>query len=50
MNLLNSIIYWIGSLTTIICIVVCLVLFFTTKSKNAKGERNELENKTTEKP
>lgn len=50
MDLFNTIVYWIGSLTTIICIVVCLVLFFTKKSKTKNGERIELENKTTEKP
>lgn len=50
MELFNTIVYWIGSLTTLICIVLCIVLFFAKKSKNEKGERIELDSKTTEKP
>ena len=50
MSIFNTIVYWIGSITTLVSIVVCLVLFFAYKSKNSKGERIELENKTTEKP
>ena len=50
MDILNSIVYFIGALTTVICIVICLVLFFTCKSKNANGERIELDSKTEEKP
>ncbi len=46
----NTAVYWIGSVTTLICIVLCFVLFCTKKSKNEKGERIELESKTTEKP
>lgn len=49
MNTLNLIIYLIGSITTIVCIILCFVLFFTCKSKNAKGERKELDNQTKEK-
>jgi len=50
MNALNNTIYLIGSITTLVCIVLCLVLFIKCKSKNAKGERIELENKTREAP
>lgn len=50
MNTFNAIVYWIGSVTTLINIVLCLALFFACKNKNAKGERIELENKTTEAP
>lgn len=50
MDIFDKIIYLIGSITTIICVVVCLVLFFAIKSKKVNGERNELENMTDEKP
>lgn len=50
MDIFNTIVYLIGSFTTLACIVLCFVLFFTHKSKNEKGERIELENKTTESP
>lgn len=49
MDVLNEIVYWIGSITTLICIALCFVLFFKCKSKNINGERIELENKTAEK-
>lgn len=50
MDILNSIVYLVGALTTVICIAICLILFFACKSKNAKGERIELDSKTSEKP
>ena len=50
MNVFNIIVYGIGSITTIVSIVFCLVLFFACKSKDDKGKRIELESKTTEKP
>lgn len=50
MDKFNKIIYLIGSVTTITSIVLCLVLFFSCKSKNIKGERVELDSKTTENP
>ena len=50
MDILNSIVYLIGALTTVICIVICLVMFFACKSRNANGERVELDSKTEEKP
>ena len=50
MDIFNAIVYWSGSLTTLVCIILSFVLFFTHKSKNSKGERIELENKTSEKP
>ena len=50
MNIFNTIVYLIGSITTVICIVVCLVLFFATKQKKKDGTRNELTNNSQEKP
>lgn len=50
MNVFNNIIYLIGSITTIISIMLCIVLMIIHKSKNDKGERIELENKSKEKP
>lgn len=50
MSIFNNIVYWLGSITTLVSVVVCLILFLFCKSKNAKGERVELDNKTTEKP
>ena len=50
MDVFNTIVYLIGSITTVICIVACLVLFFAVKSKNKDGSRNELTNNTKEKP
>ena len=49
-DIFNQIVYLTGSLTTIVCIILCLILFFTCKSKNAKGERIELDSKAEEKP
>lgn len=48
MDDINSVVYLIGSITTIASIVLCIILFFGCKSKNAKGERIELVNKTKE--
>lgn len=50
MEIFNKIIFWIGSITTIVCIALCMVLFFACKSKRFNGERNVLDNKTSEKP
>ena len=50
MDMLNRMIFLIGSVTTIACVVLCLVLFFACKSKNDKGERAILDNKTSEQP
>ena len=50
MDVFNNIVYIIGSLSTVACIVICMVLFFGCKSKNEKGERIELENGTKEEP
>ncbi len=50
MDVFNNIVYIIGSLSTVACIVICMVLFFGCKSKNDKGERIELENGTKEEP
>lgn len=50
MDTFNTIVYIIGSITTLVCIILCFILFIKCKSKNAKGERIELENKTSEEP
>ena len=50
METINSIVYIIGSVTTLASIVLCFVLFFACKSKNEKGERIEIENNTKEAP
>ncbi len=50
MDAFNSIVYLVGALTTIASIVLCFVLFFTCKSKNARGERNELDSGADEEP
>lgn len=50
MEIFNSIVYLIGALMTIVCIVLCFVLFFACKSKKSNGERIELDSKTEEKP
>ena len=50
MDAFNMIVYIIGSVATVACIVLCLVLFFCCRSRDAKGERIELENGTKEEP
>ena len=50
MDLFNNIVYFIGSCTTLVCIVLCLVLFFACKSKDKDGRRIELESSTPEAP
>ena len=50
MNLFNQIVYMIGAVTTVACIVLCLVLFFVCKSRDAKGRRIELDNHSSEAP
>ena len=50
MELFNNIVYFIGSCTTLVCIVLCLVLFFACKSKDKDGRRIELESSTPEAP
>ncbi len=48
MEIFNHIVFLVGSVTTIVCIILCFALFIKCKSKNSKGERVELENKTQE--
>lgn len=48
MDTFNKLVYLIGAFTTIISIVLCLVLFFVCKSKDLKGERVVLDNKSSE--
>lgn len=50
MDLANKIVYFAGAVTTIICIAICVVLFIACKSKDGKGNRIELDSKTSEKP
>ena len=50
MNIFNQIVYMIGAVTTVACIVLCLVLFFACKSRDAKGRRIELDNHSSEAP
>ena len=44
------IVYIVGSLTTAVCIVLCLVLFFACKSRDENGKRIELDCPSTEAP
>lgn len=46
----NKIIFLMGSITTVVCIVICMVLFFVRRSRDAKGRRIELSSDTSEKP
>lgn len=50
MDIFNRIVYLIGAITTALSIILCFILFFACKSRNAKGERIELDNKTAEEP
>ena len=50
MNVFNQIVYMIGAVTTVLSIVLCLVLFFSCKSRDSKGRRIELDNRTSEAP
>lgn len=50
MEILNRAIFLIGSVTTVVCIVLCMVLFLACKSKNVNGERIILDNKSLEQP
>lgn len=48
--MLNTILYLVGSIITVLCIFMCILLFITHKSKDKNGNRIELENKSREKP
>ena len=50
MEIFNNIVFLIGSITTVVSIVLCIVLFVVSRSRNAKGERIELVSKTSEQP
>ncbi len=50
MDRFNLIVYLLGSITTIVSIGLCLVLFFACKSRNAHGDRLELDSGSTEQP
>lgn len=48
--MINNLIYLLGSSMTVVCILICVILFIRCKGKNDKGERIELDNKSGEKP
>lgn len=50
MDTLNNLVYLIGALMTVVSIVLCLVLFFACKSRNARGEKLLLDNRSPEAP
>lgn len=50
MEQIKVIVHFVGALTTVICISICLLLFLTCKSMNERGERIELYNRTSESP
>ena len=50
MELFNHIVYLLGSVTTVLCIILCLVLFFCCKSRDENGRRIELDSKSPEEP
>lgn len=50
MDTFNKIVYLLGAVTTVICIVMCFVLYFARKSKDSNGNRIELDSQTSEKP
>ncbi len=50
MQVFNTVLYLLGSITTVSCIVVCVFLFFACKSRNASGGRIELHNSSSESP
>lgn len=47
-NALERVIYYLGSLTTLISVALCLILFFRSKTKTEKGERIVIDNGSTE--
>ncbi len=50
METFNTIVYLVGAVTTALCIVLCLVLFFACRSRDEKGRRIELDSKSPEQP
>ena len=50
MEVFNKLVYLIGALTTVLSIVLCLALFFVCRSRDAKGRRIELDNRSPEAP
>ncbi len=50
MDIFNLIVYIVGSVTTAVCIILCLVLFFVCKSRDEKGRRIELDCNSSEAP
>lgn len=50
MTVFNNFVYLVGSITTLVSIVICLALFFICKSKNSNGEKIVLDNKSPDPP
>ena len=50
MNIFNQIVYMVGAVTTVLCIILCLALFVACKSRDKNGRRIELDNHTNEAP
>ncbi len=50
MDTFNTFVYIVGAVTTVLCIVLCLVLFFACKSRDEKGRRIELMSSSSEAP
>ena len=50
MTVFNNFVYLIGSITTLVSIVICLALFFICKSKNSNAEKIVLDNKSPTPP
>ena len=50
MDTFNTIVYLVGAVTTALCIVLCIILFFACKSRDEKGRRIELDSKSPEQP
>lgn len=50
MDTFNLFVYIVGALTTAVCIVLCMVLFFACPSRDGKGKRIELDSASSEQP
>ncbi|MBQ7693040.1 MAG: BCCT family transporter [Oscillospiraceae bacterium] len=50
MDTFNTIVYLVGAVTTALCIILCIILFFACKSRDEKGRRIELDSKSPEQP
>ena len=50
LDIINSIVNSIGAITTVLCVAICLLLFFLWKDKDADGEKILITSSTIEKP